>query len=81
MPLPCPPLYDGCRTGLPGLSPEQDLEPEQWLAEDPRVAWLERTLKQLRPAKVVVICAHASTAMALEHYLQLPGGHPQRGLP
>lgn len=74
VPLPCPPLYDGCRTGLPGLSPEQDLEPEQWLAEDPRVAWLERTLKQLRPAKVVVICAHASTAMALEHYLQLRAG-------
>ncbi|HSH13659.1 MAG TPA: RNA polymerase-associated protein RapA, partial [Desulfurivibrionaceae bacterium] len=57
-----------------GLSPEHGRAEERWLAEDPRVAWLEKTLLGLRPAKVVVICAHAETAMALEHYLQLRAG-------
>ncbi len=74
VPLPCPALYDGATAGLAALSPEQGWADEQWLAEDPRVNWLEQTLKHLRPAKVVVICAHAQTAMALEHYLQLRAG-------
>ncbi|WP_372986250.1 RNA polymerase-associated protein RapA [Marinobacter sp.] len=74
VPLPCPELYDGLDVGLEGLSPEHGRDEERWLAEDPRVAWLEKTLLGLRPAKVVVICAHAETAMALEHYLQLRAG-------
>ena len=75
VPLPCPELYSGFTRGIDGLTPERN-EPdeEQWLAEDPRVAWLQKTLAGLRPEKVVVICAHASTAMALEHYLQLRAG-------
>ncbi|MCG7198165.1 RNA polymerase-associated protein RapA [Marinobacter pelagius] len=72
--LPCPDLYDGLDVGLEGLTPEHGRTEERWLAEDPRVAWLEKTLLGLRPAKVVVICAHAETAMALEHYLQLRAG-------
>ncbi|WP_379865848.1 RNA polymerase-associated protein RapA [Marinobacter sp. M5B] len=74
--LPCPELYrqeDVCQ-GVAGLTPETAVDEEQWLADDPRVAWLEKTLTGLKPAKVVVICAHASTAMALEHYLQLRAG-------
>jgi len=74
--LPCPQLYrggDACH-GIAGLAPEAAVDGEQWLAEDPRVTWLEKTLSGLRPAKVVVICAHASTAMALEDYLQLRAG-------
>ncbi|MFO7529249.1 MAG: RNA polymerase-associated protein RapA [Marinobacter sp.] len=74
VPLPCPELYDGLDVGLEGLSPEHGRAEERWLAEDLRVAWLEKTLLGLRPAKVVVICAHAETAMALEHYLQLRAG-------
>ncbi|MBE0485847.1 RNA polymerase-associated protein RapA [Marinobacter sp.] len=73
-PLPCPPLYNDTRYGKTGLSPEQSVDEEQWLADDPRVAWLEKRLAGLRPAKVVVICARADTAMALEHYLQLRAG-------
>jgi ATP-dependent helicase HepA len=74
-PLACPPLYDDTRYDVAGLSPEVSVpDEEQWLAEDPRVAWLEKKLAGLRPAKVVVICANASTAMALEHYLQLRAG-------
>lgn len=74
VPLPCPDSYQSHRFGLVNLAPERALDEEQWLAEDPRVAWLEKTLASLKPAKVVVICAHASTAMALEHYLQLRAG-------
>ncbi|MDK8462786.1 RNA polymerase-associated protein RapA [Marinobacter sp. SS13-12] len=74
--LPCPGIYqhNDIVHGIGGLTPETAVEEEQWLAEDPRVAWLEKTLSGLKPAKVVVICAHASTAMALEHYLQLRAG-------
>ncbi|PSF05148.1 RNA polymerase-associated protein RapA [Marinobacter fuscus] len=74
VPLPCPDLYQDVCRGLPGLAPEVSVPEEDWLAGDPRVAWLEKTLASLRPAKVVVICASASTAMALEHYLQLRAG-------
>jgi len=56
------------------LYPELTYIDDSWLAFDPRVAWLERTLKQLRPAKVLVICAHASTAVALEHHLHMRSG-------
>ncbi|EMP54980.1 ATP-dependent helicase HepA [Marinobacter santoriniensis NKSG1] len=72
--LPRPELFDGASTGLDGLTPERGCPEERWLTDDPRVAWLEQTLKSLRPAKVVVICARAETAMALEHYLQLRAG-------
>ncbi|PHQ25259.1 RNA polymerase-associated protein RapA [Marinobacter guineae] len=74
VPLPYPDMYEGQVSGLQGLAPEELVPEEQWLAEDPRVAWLEKKLAGLRPAKVVVICARAETAMALEHYLQLRAG-------
>lgn len=73
-PLSCPEVYEPHRFGLANLAPERALDEDQWLADDPRVAWLEKTLAGLRPAKVVVICAHATTAIALEHYLQLRAG-------
>lgn len=65
-----------------GLYPERDFidslppgEPEEeWLDFDPRVDWLEQQLKALRPEKVLVICAHAQTAIALEHHLHLRAG-------
>lgn len=75
-PLTCPDIYSQPeqKLGLAALTPEQMVPDETWLAEDPRVAWLEQTLVSLRPAKVVVICAHAETAMALEMHLQLRAG-------
>ncbi|RBW49104.1 RNA polymerase-associated protein RapA [Marinobacter sp. F3R11] len=72
--LECPAMYEGQGFGCEGLAPEQFVPEEQWLADDPRVTWLEKKLAGLRPAKVVVICAMAETAMALEHYLQLRAG-------
>ncbi|MFK7828421.1 MAG: RNA polymerase-associated protein RapA [Congregibacter sp.] len=56
------------------LYPDLLVDEEQWLRDDPRVDWLVQQLKTLRPAKVLVICAHASTALALESYLQLRAG-------
>ncbi|MFW5824420.1 MAG: RNA polymerase-associated protein RapA [Marinobacter sp.] len=75
-PLPCPDLYhrEGETRGEGGLTPEHHFTDERWLAEDPRVPWLEQTLKDLKREKVVVICAHAETAMALEVHLQLRAG-------
>ncbi len=56
------------------LYPELPYVDDSWLAFDPRVDWLEQKLKALRPGKVLVICAHADTAVALEHYLHLRAG-------
>jgi len=60
--------------GTAGLFPETGLDSETWLAEDPRVAWLQQMLKANRNEKVLVICAHADTAETLEHFLQLRAG-------
>ncbi|SFL86601.1 RNA polymerase-associated protein RapA [Marinobacter zhejiangensis] len=73
VPLPCPDLYADAH-GMAALAPERAVADEAWLAEDPRVAWLEKTLTGLKREKVVVICAHAETAMALEYHLQLRAG-------
>jgi ATP-dependent helicase HepA len=74
-PLPLPEEYAPDRLGLEQrLYPELSCADDSWLSFDPRVAWLERTLKQLRPSKALVICAHASTAVALEHHLHLRAG-------
>jgi ATP-dependent helicase HepA len=70
-PLPQPARY---RPHGDQLYPESAFSTAQWLQEDTRVAWLEQLLKQLRPAKVLVICARADTAVALEQYLHLRAG-------
>ena len=57
-----------------GLYPELEFRGEQWLQFDPRVGWLVQQLKTLRPAKVLVICAHADSAIALEDYLHRRAG-------
>lgn len=41
---------------------------------DPRVEWLIDTLKMLKQFKVLVICAHAETALDLEDALRLRSG-------
>jgi len=56
------------------LYPELAATQAEWVETDPRVAWLRETLRELRPQKALVICAHASTAIALEHYLHLRAG-------
>jgi ATP-dependent helicase HepA len=56
------------------LHPELPYVDDSWLEFDPRVQWLVDTLKALRPAKALVICAHAATAVALEHHLHMRAG-------
>ncbi len=73
-PFPVPALYQEQTTGIAGLYPEVMVDADSWIPNDPRVAWLEAKLKALRPEKVLVICANASTAVALEQHLQLRAG-------
>jgi len=55
------------------LAPELLLGP-LWLADDSRVEWLVNWLKTQRSEKVLVICAQAATALALEEHLRLRAG-------
>ena len=74
-PLPAPEEYSFAQVDLEEqLHPEQPYLDDSWLSFDTRVTWLEVTLKALRPAKVLVICARANTAVALEHHLQMRAG-------
>jgi ATP-dependent helicase HepA len=41
-----------------------------WFKEDPRVSWLVTLIKQLKPAKVVLICRTKEKVLALEKALQ-----------
>lgn len=70
-PLPQPDIYSDHGNEL---HPECHCDESAWLADDPRVHWLEETLRRLRPAKVLVIAAHAETALALEQHLHLRAG-------
>ena len=74
-PLPVPEEYALAQVELDErLHPELPYFDDSWLSFDPRVQWLEQTLKQLRPAKALIICAHANTAVALEHHLHMRAG-------
>lgn len=56
---------------------QAEIEEEQrWWRFDPRVEWLIDTLKMLKKFKVLVICAHAETAMDLEDALRVRSGIP-----
>ena len=73
--LPAPEQYTLAQLDLiDKLHPELPYLDDSWLDFDPRVKWLETTLKELRPEKVLVICANAKTALDLEHYLHLRAG-------
>ena len=56
------------------LYPHLKASSESWLRTDPRVKWLEETLRRLSPDKVVVICSEARTAIELEKHLHLRAG-------
>lgn len=71
--LPMPELYAPL-SGRQTLFPESKIEGEAWLGEDPRVPWLIDLLHELRPAKLLLICAHARAARALEQHLRRRAG-------
>lgn len=54
------------------LYPERALG-EDWLAQDPRVAWLTQFLQQ-SSNKTLVICAHKQSALALERHIRQKTG-------
>jgi len=47
---------------------------QHWTEIDPRVNWLTEKLKELKPAKVLVIAASADTALDLEQVLRTRSG-------
>ena len=56
---------------------QEEVDDEQrWWRIDPRVEWLIDTLKMLKKFKVLVICAHAETALDLEDALRVRSGIP-----
>ena len=77
-PLPCPDLYadlDGQSALYPELEyPAETTADNPWWQQDPRVDWLLDTLKMLKRSKVLVICAHAETALDLEDALRVRSG-------
>ncbi|MCG8378379.1 MAG: RNA polymerase-associated protein RapA [Proteobacteria bacterium] len=72
-PLSSPNIYASL-TGKQTLFPEMELPNDDWLKQDPRVQCLIDLLNELKPEKVLVICANAETATTLEKYLQLRVG-------
>ncbi len=72
--LPMPEAYKNADAEEPlALLQSERLLGDQWLNIDSRVAWLVEWL-QNRAGKVLLICAQASTAQALENYLRLKIG-------
>ena len=80
-PLPCPPIYqdlEGRAALYPEVGLQDEFEPAEtaWWQDDPRVDWLIDTLKMLKHSKVLVICAHAETALDLDDALRIRSGIP-----
>lgn len=75
-PLECPVLYSSstAQSDTINLYPEANLTKDIWLGFDPRVSWLVKQIDALFPQKVLIICAKAKTAIALEHYLKANAG-------
>jgi len=48
------------------LHPETQYTDESWTSFDPRIDWLKNFLKENRNEKVLIICAHKDTAIALD---------------
>ncbi|MFT5705801.1 MAG: ATP-dependent helicase HepA [Oceanospirillaceae bacterium] len=71
-----PDLYDAIAAEVSSI---EKLQPELilgqgWLYSDPRVNWLIDWLKEFRYEKILLICASAETAIALEDHLRLREG-------
>ncbi len=86
-PLPQPEAYSDCLLQLmldqavetrqllcPELAYQSIATGQNWGAIDPRVEWLSAKLKELKPAKVLVIAADAGTAMDLADALRKKDG-------
>ncbi|MCW8885297.1 MAG: RNA polymerase-associated protein RapA [Motiliproteus sp.] len=70
---------DAYRDGVANSELIDQLQPERlmgdhWLGEDSRVAWLSDWLLERSDDKILIICARAGTARALEEHLRLRVG-------
>jgi ATP-dependent helicase HepA len=79
--LPCPGIYrdiynkPGTLDSPALLATPERLDPvADWTGFDPRVAWLNRLLKTVYPAKILVIAAHRQTALDIAGYLKAHAG-------
>lgn len=76
VPLPFPKAYEQClksESGFKLLYPEKiysESGTHKWDQVDPRIPWLVELLRKLKPQKVLIICANASTAIDLEDNLK-----------
>ncbi|MDA3893973.1 MAG: RNA polymerase-associated protein RapA [Salinivirgaceae bacterium] len=52
-----------------GFSTDASDEQQFWFVKDPRVSWLLKQMKELHPAKVLLICKSKEKVLALEHAL------------
>jgi len=64
-PLPSPAAYAACAA----LASPEEAFGDGWAALDPRTSWLIGLCREIAPDKLLVICASASTAIALREYL------------
>ncbi len=71
-----PELYAGGPSSLALDETEDSGAAQHWWQFDPRVDWLLATLKELKQEKVLVICAHADTALDLGDALRIRSGIP-----
>ena len=72
-PLPEPEAYQGLSEPPARLTPEY-AHGSGWETVDPRIDWLIATLRDLRPAKVLLICAKARTVLELREALRQRAG-------
>ncbi len=70
--LTMPALYSGLERAL--LPERNFLHNDEWLKQDPRVAFVQQLLQTLKHTKLLVICHTRSTAEALEARLRLHDG-------
>ena len=77
-PLNIPEQYKDDTEARTSLTPElnyQNSEPVQhWTQIDPRISWLKKKCTALYPEKILVIAAHASTALDITQYLKTQTG-------
>src|SRR5690554_5829931 len=71
-----PELYAGGPTSLTADDADGSSSEQHWWQFDPRVDWLLETLKGLKQEKVLVICAHAETALDLGDAMRIRSGIP-----
>lgn len=59
-----------CPDILPTSKPDQP----SWISFDPRIDWLQETIKQCKPEKILVIAANVSTALGISQALKNRSG-------